>query len=217
MDDRSDPPVPRRKRLSREEGKALTRARLLESARSLIARKGYEGATIDEMAEEAGFSRGAFYSNFRNKEELMAELIRTGFDGDIALFRSLPAELDRETVSRFYLEFSDTMAANPENLLWMLEFQLAVVRHPELRAGYSAQFLRLRNEVTRLIDAMFPAGDTGRFADLFIVVQTGLAFQRLLDPERVNAGSVARAFDVLMQGLGSGGRKGRGVSRPRPS
>lgn len=62
-------------RLTREESRALTREKLLASAREVVAREGYEGASVDRIAEEAGFSKGAFYSNFTSKEEIILELL----------------------------------------------------------------------------------------------------------------------------------------------
>jgi AcrR family transcriptional regulator len=55
----------------------LTRAKLLASARTVLAREGYENASVDRIAEEAGFSKGAFYSNFDSKEEIFLELLET--------------------------------------------------------------------------------------------------------------------------------------------
>ncbi|UVC15049.1 TetR/AcrR family transcriptional regulator [Mesorhizobium onobrychidis] len=66
-----------RKRLTREESRALTREKILASAYDVMAREGYEGASIDRIAEEAGFSKGAFYSNFSSKEEVFLELLET--------------------------------------------------------------------------------------------------------------------------------------------
>jgi AcrR family transcriptional regulator len=63
------------KRLTREESRALTREKLLESAYIVMAREGYEAASIDRIAEEAGFSKGAYYSNFSSKEEIFLELL----------------------------------------------------------------------------------------------------------------------------------------------
>lgn len=64
-------------RLSREESRALTRVKLLASAREVVAREGYESASVERIAEEAGFSKGAFYSNFATKEEIILELLET--------------------------------------------------------------------------------------------------------------------------------------------
>lgn len=64
-------------RLTREESRALTRVKLLASAREVVAREGYESASVERIAEEAGFSKGAFYSNFSSKEEIILELLET--------------------------------------------------------------------------------------------------------------------------------------------
>ncbi|SFV11589.1 TetR/AcrR family transcriptional regulator [Pseudoduganella namucuonensis] len=64
-------------RLTREESRALTREKLLASAREVVAREGYESASVERIAEEAGFSKGAFYSNFNSKEEIILELLES--------------------------------------------------------------------------------------------------------------------------------------------
>src|ERR1700735_5925499 len=64
-----------KQRLTRQESRLETRARLLESAAQLFARGGYEGASVDLIAESAGYSKGAFYSNFESKEAIFLELL----------------------------------------------------------------------------------------------------------------------------------------------
>src|ERR1700734_1182973 len=64
-----------KQRLSRQESRLETRTRLLESAAQLFARGGYEGASVDLIAESAGYSKGAFYSNFESKEVIFLELL----------------------------------------------------------------------------------------------------------------------------------------------
>ncbi len=54
-------------RLTRDEKKAQTRLRLLEAAAHVFARRGYHAATVDEVAEEAGYTVGALYSNFATR------------------------------------------------------------------------------------------------------------------------------------------------------
>ena len=56
-----------RKRLTREESKEVTRRRLIVAAERLFVRKGFDDASVEEISETAGYSRGAFYSNFDNK------------------------------------------------------------------------------------------------------------------------------------------------------
>jgi AcrR family transcriptional regulator len=64
-----------RKRLTREESKEVTRLRLIEAAERLFIRRGFDDASVDEISELAGYSRGAFYSNFDNKEQLFLAVI----------------------------------------------------------------------------------------------------------------------------------------------
>jgi AcrR family transcriptional regulator len=64
-----------RRRLTREESKEVTRMRLIEAAERLFIRKGFDDASVDEISEAAGYSRGAFYSNFGDKEQLLLAVI----------------------------------------------------------------------------------------------------------------------------------------------
>src|SRR5208337_3020320 len=64
-----------RKRLTRRESKEVTRTRLVEAAERLFIRKGFDDASVDEISEMAGYSRGAFYSNFDNKEQVFLAVI----------------------------------------------------------------------------------------------------------------------------------------------
>ncbi|MCX6501464.1 MAG: TetR/AcrR family transcriptional regulator [Microbacterium sp.] len=62
-------------RLTREQSQALTRSRILQAAGDVVARYGYDGASVDRIAEEAGYSKGAFYSNFASKEDVLNQLL----------------------------------------------------------------------------------------------------------------------------------------------
>src|SRR5271166_6125868 len=64
-----------RRRLTREESKEVTRTRLIEAAERLFIRKGFDEASVDEISETAGYSRGAFYSNFDDKEQVFLAVI----------------------------------------------------------------------------------------------------------------------------------------------
>ena len=69
-------PTTARKRLSREESQAQTRERLIDTAQQLFVANGYGGASIRDIANKAGYSQGAFYSNFASKEDVLLELLR---------------------------------------------------------------------------------------------------------------------------------------------
>jgi len=86
------------RRLTRQESKEVTRMRLIEAAERVLIRKGFDGASVDEISERAGYSRGAFYSNFRDKEQVFLAVldrrrsqVETALD-DILRRTSEPAE-----------------------------------------------------------------------------------------------------------------------------
>ncbi len=65
-----------RKRMTREDSRDQTTQRLLDAAQKLIAKKGLSAASVEDIAEAAGYTRGAFYSNFSSKGDLFIELLR---------------------------------------------------------------------------------------------------------------------------------------------
>jgi AcrR family transcriptional regulator len=196
-----------RQRLSRAEKKEQTRRRLLESAHAVIALKGYEGASIDEIAEDAGYSRGAFYSNFSGKQEIMSALINSGFDSDFDSVGAMAAMEGLEEVEAAFREFAKQNSDDPENTLWSLEFQLAAVRHPELRADYSRQYNKLRDSVRSiLVETMRSLGHNdpeaaGRFADVVIVIVNGLSMTKLLYPDTFDDSVFGDALMAVVRGI----------------
>jgi AcrR family transcriptional regulator len=70
-------------RLTREQSQAVTRKKLLDSAGDVVARYSYDGASVERIAEEAGFSKGAFYSNFSSKEDILQHLLEGNAGNDV--------------------------------------------------------------------------------------------------------------------------------------
>ena len=71
-------------RLTRKEKQAQTRSCLMKSAAKVFARRGLQSASIDEVAEDAGYTKGAFYANFKSKEELFLAMLDESFSERIA-------------------------------------------------------------------------------------------------------------------------------------
>ncbi len=207
------PELPEKKaRLSREEKKALTRRELLEAAHNLFALKGFEGSTIDDIASAAGYTRGAFYSHFRNKEAIMEALISRGFDDDLEALEPMERQASAgKGIRDAYLAFGRFYVDEPSNLLWSLEFQLACLRHPELRPAYREQFRRLDGQVAGMVESVMAregrkdAAEYRRLAPIFIVLLSSLALQNLMDPERVSMDLLGEAFDLLLKGMSDDG------------
>jgi TetR/AcrR family transcriptional regulator, transcriptional repressor of aconitase len=85
-------------RLSREENQARTRSRLLTVAKQHFARDGYAASSLDRIAEEAGFSKGAVYSNFAGKEELFLGVLEE--HGRVSLDEILDAVKGAATIDK---------------------------------------------------------------------------------------------------------------------
>jgi len=125
-----------RKRLTREESKEVTRMRLIEAAERLFVRRGFDDASVKEISETAGYSRGAFYSNFDNKEQVFLAVIdgrRPKAQDDILQQASEPAERGA-AVREWFLN------------QWRLKDFIA------LRMGFSRRAMRDRSVRTHLAE-----------------------------------------------------------------
>jgi AcrR family transcriptional regulator len=109
-------------RLTREESQAITREKLLVAAAEVVGREGYEGASIDKIAERAGFSKGAFYSNFSSKEELFLELLEAHAGQDLIDIRKLLHGVkSRDVVIKRLGKWAEARASDPTWGLLALE------------------------------------------------------------------------------------------------
>lgn len=126
-------PVAKRARLTRVEQREETRRRVLEAAGRVFARRGYEAASLEEIAEDAGFSRGAVYSNFRDKDDLfvafLQERMREEGEEMRAAILAEPDIAGRMAVARARYIVSHCK----DTALLYAELQLAAARHPALR------------------------------------------------------------------------------------
>src|SRR5438309_5825862 len=73
-------------KLTPERRRQMTRDALIAAAADVFAQKGFYGASLEEIAEAAGFTRGAIYSNFGSKDELLLAVIDMFIDRQIAAF-----------------------------------------------------------------------------------------------------------------------------------
>jgi AcrR family transcriptional regulator len=76
MNSNTIPYVKQKRRLTRRESQEATRERLIDAAEKAFIRHGFDASSVERIAEDAGFSRGAFYSNFRSKDELFIAVLK---------------------------------------------------------------------------------------------------------------------------------------------
>ncbi len=187
-------------RMSRAERKEMTRELLLDAAIEVFAEKGYHGASLDDVADAAGFTKGAVYSNFTRKSDLFRALLeRESGRYDQAL---------AETVSRVPLELLPDVAAellaapeaDPETQKLLVEFWLAAARDPGLRGPLleTSELVGAAFEA-RLAEAEAQPGFDGReLATLLDALVTGLLMNRTLDPDGKQPELLARAVRKLL-------------------
>jgi AcrR family transcriptional regulator len=112
----------------------VTRHLLLSSAEQVFARVGYEKAQVEEIAEAAGFSKGALYAHFKSKEELFLALYETKTASSLSKLRhaldSIPTREGKIDAFRsFYIDLSKEKGW----ALIILEVKLLIARYPEAR------------------------------------------------------------------------------------
>ena len=211
----SETVTPRRKppkRLTRKEKQAETRERLLDAAERVFLRRGLQGSSVEEITAEAGFTRGAFYSNFNSKDELFVELLQA-------------------RVYERYTELAKEAGARPgsprERLRWGAE-RLRDVQKDEAGSWLFRLWLECltqaaRDEDFRKLAASFWSGnralvaeqtkatfkEVGRkpplppeqIATAMIALDVGLAVQHLVDPEQVPLEFYVPLYDLLFGSL----------------
>ena len=171
------------------ERRAATHERLVEAASKVVARRGFHAATVDEIAEEAGFSVGALYSNFDGKDDLFLAV----FDGHLRWFQErLGAAADAGGPGRAFREWMDALTNDPEQLLIFIEFWAYAVRKPKLRRTFAARMAEIRAAMATALERR--AASTG--ADLPVPAETlalvllavgrGLGLEQLADADAVD-------------------------------
>lgn len=189
-------------RLSRRESQERTRSQLLDAAAEVFAEAGVAGASVERIVERAGYTRGAFYGHFADKDELVAALLeeRTRRERD-EVAGLAAAEGDTWEALRAWHR---ARSAHVEE--W-LALRLELVRHALRRAPGRRSVLADREEIAR--DALtgavahelgVSAAEASFTALVVHALEDGLAIQRAIDPDRVPADAVVTATELVLRG-----------------
>lgn len=202
-----------RQRLTRQEQKAQTRERLLDAAAELFAERGIEAASLDEVAAAAGYTKGAVYSNFSSKTDLVIALLERRIASQSAV---LEARFGSRGLAGMTEQDLTPLDELPEDQLRMLllvvEFWRHAMHDPRARALVADQYESARTVVQAYLEhAGYGAGVglAGLSArDVAILIEalgTGLAMQAALDPVNVKADLMPRVLALLL-GMATAGR-----------
>lgn len=202
-------PAERPRRLSREEQRAETRRRLLEAAERVFLRRGLQGSSVEEISAEAGFTRGAFYSNFESKDQLFISLLHdrvySGYRELIESSKPLPDESPRARLRWGAEQVRDVQAREGGRWLFRLwlECLTQAARDEKFRELASSFWSGNRKLMAAQIEATFeelgrkpPVAPTD-IATAMTAMDIGLAVQHLVDPEAVPLDLYVPLYDLL--------------------
>jgi AcrR family transcriptional regulator len=208
-------------RLSRKEKQAKTRSSLLKSAAKVFCRHGMDRASIDQVAEDAGYTKGAFYANFKNKEELFLAMLDQHFEQRIeevdrafADSEESPPDQARHAAS----DFARHLRADPEHARLFQEFYGYAVRDDDFRQELVTRFATLRERLEaiyqRRTDELGLSLDLPmeRIVRMVIAMSDGFALWQQLEPDAVDDELLEEMFALFTTGVGV-----RGGIAPRAS
>ena len=198
--------------LTPERRRQQTREHLLAAAAEVFAEQGFHGASIDEVAAVAGFTKGAVYSNFKNKEDLFLALFKATCEREMEALRSMLGDSEVPPESRISdfvsLIRDETRRARNMGLLYQ-EFWLYAARNPAARE----QLIRIEDEGVRALAQIIeaerarqgiqPLESAVQMARLIEFLFRGIGQLRVLQPDLANDDLVEAAIAFVARGMGA--------------
>lgn len=188
-----------RRRRTQAERRAETRDALLDAGERVFARRGFHGAGLEEVAEDAGVSRGSVYYHFADKASLFVAIVRRRCEARVV---ALEAPETREELLARYAppppQLGDTRL--------LVEFAAYAAEHPAAREELHDALTACRDAVTGIVGEALerrgvePSMPTDRLAIALIALSAGLGIERATGP-RVPDGLLAEVVDLLIAGL----------------
>lgn len=200
-----------RRRLTRVEKQALTRQRVLEAADAAFSEQGFHAARLEDIAERAGYTRGAVYSNFKDKNDLALAIIERRVGEARAALEHVAAQSPelvqgaRDSGDRI----SELMHSERPWGPLFLEFVTHATRHPELARRLTELYRGLGDAIADLLSATgLGAADTRqptpqRLALVMLAATDGAALERMIDPERADPQLAGEMLGWIVAGLGA--------------
>src|SRR3954462_3816087 len=199
-----------RARLSRAEQQERTRESVTAAAERLFVEQGFHATSVDQVAKQAGYTRGAVYSNFASKEDLFFAVYERRVEAFLpVLQQALDAAAD---VGEGLLAGAAGHRALREReqdgwLAVFLEFWTHVLRHPEHRARFASVHDRYLGPIAAALQAWADEHDVGLPVEArpltvaLTVMATGLGLERLTQPDVIDADLAVRMHRLCLDGL----------------
>jgi AcrR family transcriptional regulator len=179
--------------------RARTRAKLVAATAAVIGEKGYDRASLEEIAARAGMTRGAIYGNFKNKEELFLLLIETRWKPIIPPF--VPGATLKQQMRILGKTVAKEAQARRDQAAAATAFQLYTLTHEAMRARLTTQNAAIYRRMAKGLLKFVPAKQLPMPAEKFVRVLdamiTGLLFTYFQTPELVTEDIIIAAFEAL--------------------
>ena len=204
-------------RLTRAEQAERNRALLLAAARTVFLKRGYHGASVEQIADEAGFSTGVVYSQFGGKADLFLALLEARItERAAANTQAVEGLTGDEGIARLLEHAASVDRAEPEWGLLVVEFRVHAVRDPELARRYADAHQRTLAGAERVVAGLYqrageqPPLPPADLARLLVAIDTGARLEEAAAPGSSPMTLLARLLGRLISP-----RQGSAVAAPR--
>ena len=181
-----------------------TRQRIIAAAADVFAQHGVAGTSVEQIALAAGFTRGAFYSNFTTKEELAVAMLEdhlaVSHSHNHALLHRHPDPVTFVDALRDDVSRDDPLHLNP---LLQVELMLYAARTPELRPVLGEHLRAMRDLVGELATTTLRTNgvdlriEPHQLGTVLVALEDGLRLHRLIDPTSTPADAFLDTLDLL--------------------
>lgn len=178
--------------LTPDRRRELTREHLLQAAAKVFAERGFYGASLDDVAAVAGFTKGAVYSNFRDKEDLFLAVLSSIYTQEIDALKETLESSETPSESRLS-DFAELVKrqGGPGGDWWVLyeEFHLYALRNHLARERLAELDRQDVEQVARVIEGererqgLRPLESAPDAARIVVALMRGVSMMRSLDPE----------------------------------
>jgi AcrR family transcriptional regulator len=192
-------------RMTREERREQTREDLVAAAERLFVANGFHATTVDAIAADAGYTKGAVYSNFASKEDLFFAVYERRVDAAVQASERLLAELGTAAgIEQAAAEGASRKGRDDGWLAVFLEFWSHVLRHPELHERFARLHARIQAPFVAAVmrDGLVPAGaevEPDEVVVAAMAMDVGLALERLVRPDVVDTMLSPRMARLLLR------------------
>lgn len=212
-----------RKRLSRQDSREQTTQRLLDAAQRLIARKGLDAASVENIAAAAGYSRGAFYSNFKTKDDLFIELLRrdhvktTQELMDLRTSTTLSVDQVQARAGEIYAH----MFRDNESFMNWTEARMMAVRDTRFRAKLEALLGEKRAQIAAFIQYFYdrvgvaPVMAPDKMAMGFMSLAEGVRLFMMSSPSEMTAPTAEALLSLFVDSIMNAARQEAASDSPK--